>query len=183
MICAALQLFQDLPCSNPYDSDDWYTPPGYIEAARSVMGGIDLDPASSELAQSIVKADSYFTKTINSLHQPWHGRIWLNPPYSMPGRFVGKLITEYLDRRIDQAIILVNNDSDTGWFHDLLNTAAAVYFTRGRIQFFSPIRAGKSGPRQGQAFFYFGSGAALFSERFQAIGKVILLADTAPRND
>lgn len=40
---------------------DWYTDPAIIEAARAVMGGIKLDPASSERANLGVKAEHYFT--------------------------------------------------------------------------------------------------------------------------
>lgn len=38
------------------DADSWYTPASYIEAARAVMDGIDLDPFSSEKANSTIRA-------------------------------------------------------------------------------------------------------------------------------
>ena len=37
-------------------SPRWHTPAEYIEAAREVMGSIDLDPASCHIAQQAVKA-------------------------------------------------------------------------------------------------------------------------------
>jgi hypothetical protein len=40
---------------------EWYTKPAYIEAARRVLGGIDLDPASCDLAQQTVKATAFYT--------------------------------------------------------------------------------------------------------------------------
>ena len=66
------------------DSGDveMYTPPEIIEAARRTMGGIDLDPASSLIANQRVKADYIFTKDNDGLAQQWLGNIWMNHPFS-----------------------------------------------------------------------------------------------------
>ncbi len=61
-------------------SVEHYTPPEYIEAARTVMGGIDLDPASCELANRHIRAERYYTKADDGIARPWHGCVWVNPP-------------------------------------------------------------------------------------------------------
>lgn len=154
-------------------NDEWYTPAQYIELARFVMGGIDLDPAGCEFAQPIVQAARYYTQEDDGLKQPWSGRIWLNPPYSkgLIDAFVDKLRTEYITGDVEQAIVLTHNFTDTAWFHALAADAAAVCFTKGRIRFYTVDGVGNS-PTSGHVFFYFGKDIAVFAEEFASIGLI-----------
>lgn len=88
------------------DSPEWYTPGRFVEAARDVMGGIDLDPASHEEANRTVKATTFFTKEDDGLVRGWHGRVFLNPPGGdgLVPRFWRVLICEFAQHRVEQAI-------------------------------------------------------------------------------
>ncbi len=97
----------------------------------------------------------------------------MNPPYAQPliSDFADKLIAEIENGNVTEAIVLVNNSTDTGWFHKLETRAAALCFTKGRIRFQSA--SGELGsPLQGQAFFYFGNDSERFAQMFNATGFV-----------
>lgn len=156
--------------------NEWYTPAEHLDAARSVLGDIDLDPASNEAAQELVKAEKYFTAEDDGLERrEWHGRVWLNPPYAQPliAQFVSKLIEEHKAGRTTSAIMLTNNSTDTAWWHEAANESGAICFTRGRIPFYKPD-GGPSAPLQGQTFFYFGDDVETFARHFQEIGFVVV---------
>jgi hypothetical protein len=68
--------------SDGEDTDERYSPTWLIEKARLVLGGIDCDPASSEVANRTVKATTYYSQADNGLNREWHGRVWLNFPWS-----------------------------------------------------------------------------------------------------
>jgi len=164
------------------DHHDWYTPADCIEAARQVMGDIDLDPASSDIAQRTVKAARWYTIQTNGLNQPWHGRIWLNPPYQamLLKQFTQKAIEEYRSGRLQQAVILTHSATDTGWFHDLALEAKGFVLTQGRIRFYSPIHHDSGSPHRGQAFFYFGPNLKTFTQHFAAFGLVVTCQPVKP---
>jgi phage N-6-adenine-methyltransferase len=153
---------------------EWYTPAEYVEAARSVMGGIDLDPASSDIAQRTVRAATYYTEDNDGLAQPWRKRVWLNPPYARDAidRFVRKLLDEHAAGNVPEAVLLVDNRTDTDWWQEASGQASALCFTDGRIQFTRPDGTGGS-PTNGSIFLYFGDNPAGFAATFRAFGRTL----------
>jgi len=141
-----------------------------------VLGGFDLDPASSNEAQQTVKASKYFTKEQDGLSRPWHGRVWLNPPFAHGdiANFVSKLVNEYVAGHVTAAILLVHNYTDTAWFHKAVSACRAICFTAGRINFIHAEKGLAPGAAiQGQAFLYFGDGIDAFRTAFEPIGFVV----------
>lgn len=157
-----------------YSGDnEWYTPAKYVEMARTVMGRIDVDPASNDYAQQTVKAATYYTAATNGLDKEWRGTVWMNPPYSHPEiqQFTDKVLAELDAGNVTEAIVLTNNSGDTGWHHALALASAARCVTRGRIRFESLTRQSGAGA-MGQVFFYFGDDVERFAEVFCEIGRI-----------
>lgn len=151
--------------------NEWYTPVEYIECARNVLGEIELDPASSEEANKIVRARVFYTIEMDGLLYEWHGNTWMNPPYSakLISKFTKKLSEEFLCGNIEQAIALVNNATETSWFQRLVSVSSGVVFPNKRIKFYNPDR-GIGSPLQGQAFIYLGNNTKVFFDHFSKFG-------------
>lgn len=64
--------------ANNSGNNEWYTPAEYVEAARSVLGKIELDPASSEIANQTIKAKKFYTSEDDGLSESWRGKVWMN---------------------------------------------------------------------------------------------------------
>jgi phage N-6-adenine-methyltransferase len=159
--------------SNNSGENEWYTPPEYIEAARTVMGSIDLDPASSDKAQETVKAERYYTIDDNGLSRPWQGNVWLNPPYS--GDLVGRFIEKVCEESPKQFVVLVNNATETAWFQQLVSASNVLCFPSGRIRFLNRDGKPEFTPLQGQAFAYGGRRTTRFANIFGQIGFIAAL--------
>ena len=150
-------------------NNEWYTPAEYIEAARRVMGRIDLDPASSAIANGVVMADKFYSADDDGLSHEWAGRVWMNPPYSsdLIWQFAAKLRKHYQAGDIQEAIVLVNNATETAWFYDMAQAASAIAFTHSRVKYLNEALEPKGAPLQGQALIYFGKNVKKFREAFE----------------
>ena len=162
-------------------NSEWYTPDTarwpIIKLVRAVLGTIDLDPTSSEIAQRTVCATKFFTKADDGLKHEWWGKVFLNPPYSNIVPFIETLIAEFQAGRVTEAILLTHNYTDTQWFHRAAKAASIFCLTLRRIPFLDPDGEPASA-QGGQCFFYFGKRTDVFAAHFAAIGLVsVPLAD------
>jgi len=150
------------------NSQEWYTPPRIIEAVRQVMGGIDLDPASSDEANKTVQAKHYFTIEMDGLKRDWFApTLFMNPPYGDTiGDWVDKLAREYAAKHFKQAITLLPARTDTAWLHKLSDFPRC--FISGRLKF--------SGSENSATFpsvvIYLGPEAHQFGVTFSELGDI-----------
>lgn len=161
-------------------SNEWYTPPEYITAARQIMGDIDLDPASCELANQVVQAKQFYTKEQNGLMHRWYGRVWCNPPYGKTEQgqgsnleaFTRYLVNEYQSGHVEQAILLIPTNTATSWFDALWQFP--ICFPHYRIRFYQESGEPSNGVSFGTCFVYLGPHNAKFEEVFSKFGHVAM---------
>ena len=106
---------------------DWYTPKWIFDS----MGiEFDLDPCQPETGVPWIPAKRFYSLKDDGLVSPWHGRVWLNPPY---GKHTGRWLAKMNEHR--NGVCLVFARTDCAWFHDYVVNADAILFLRGRVKF------------------------------------------------
>ena len=110
----------------PEGNDVWFTPPAIFDA---LSVDFDLDPATIPGGIPWIPARHTYSEVDDGLIQPWHGRVWLNPPYSNPRPWIQRLAQH------NNGIALLPADTATSWWHDYVITARALCFIRGRLRF------------------------------------------------
>ncbi len=176
-----LRNIDNIPIAVPHISsknNEWYTPLDYIEAARELMGTIDLDPASCSEANETVHATRFYTKEEDGLAQDWTcTTMWLNPPYgrdpslgSNQDIWSRRLVAEYEQGNVQEAVLLVNAAVDTKWFQSLWKFL--VCFPDRRINFTTP-EPSANGSTHGSALVYIGNHPQRFVEVFRRFGVVV----------
>lgn len=168
--------------ANNSGENEWYTPPRILDAVRACMGRIDLDPASSDVANRTVQATCYYTLADDGLAQSWSGNVFLNPPYStgLVGRFAEAAASKYEGREFECACVLVNNATETAWFQRILGAASALCLLASRVRFHDSTGVPRHTPLQGQVVLYLGADTTAFVRAFRGLGRVCLVVPDPP---
>lgn len=156
--------------ANGTGQNEWYTPESIIALVREVLGDINVDPASNDEANKVVRAQTYYTEADSGLDHEWHGKIWLNPPYSrdMMPKFVDKLVLEHEAGNCRESIMVSHNNTDTAWFQKIAKSCNAVCFPSRRIKFYRGDDV--AAPVNGQVFVYVGDNVDRFVDVFSSQG-------------
>lgn len=184
---------------------NWITPGegqpiDYVGRSRRALGGvIDLDPYSSDIANTIVKANRYFTEKDDGHAQPWDSdAILVNPPGLQVANAWVKLRKEVSEGRarkviwigfsVEQLNLLADPhgewDGDEnewrpwnedyrlsrGYYHPL---DFSVLIVRKRIDFLKEETLKKGGrPSHGNYIVGIGMPHSQFSEAFHDLGYI-----------
>lgn len=93
------------------------------------LGQFDLDPATFDGHPWPCAIEN---RTKNGLELPWHGRVFLNPPYE------SRQIEPFMRRMAahGNGVAVVACRVETAWFQDrCFGSATSIWFPRGRIRF------------------------------------------------
>jgi hypothetical protein len=121
-------------------SDERYTPAAFVDAARAVMGGIDLDPCSTGEANEVVKAAQFYTRAENGLALPWSGRVLLHPPHAEPALtgFCAKLGEAHAAGDVPMAVAVVDAETGAEWWQGLARWSGGLCLPSGKVRFWAP---------------------------------------------
>lgn len=114
------------------ETDEWYTP-AYIFRAMGVR--FDLDVSSPPTGPLHVPADDFIAPPRDGLSHPWHGFVWMNPPF-------GHQSTKraWLARFFDHGngVALVPDRTSAPWWQEAAPSASAVLFISPKVKFLRP---------------------------------------------
>lgn len=151
---------------------EYYTPLPIIEAARRTLGFIDLDPASSPIANARVKAGAFFSEADDGLSVNWFGRVWMNHPFGrvQNPKWIAKIEQEFKSGRVSAACCITYACTSEKWFQPLLRRPQC--FISPRINYLLPDGSTLRGVTKGSVVTYYGYDVARFEREFESFGVV-----------
>jgi ParB family chromosome partitioning protein len=161
-------------------SDEWYTPSHIVELSRTVLGEIDLDPASCQFANETVKAKRYIDAKEDGLSSSWGTSpvtVFLNPP---SGRYEGKsLMKQFWQKLVDtrnagmleQAIFVGFSLEQLQVTQNCTESIGSypICIPRRRVKFVSPSGTFNS-PTHGQVIAYIPGNTNVTSKFYEVFG-------------
>lgn len=111
-------------------SDEWYTPKYIFDALGCHF---DMDVAAPSGGPRHVPCTFWYDK--DALKYPWHGFVWMNPPFG--GR---NAIEPWLNKFFEHnnGIALVPDRTSAPWFQHNATKAKAILFLSPKVKFERP---------------------------------------------
>jgi phage N-6-adenine-methyltransferase len=112
----------------PVDKDSWLTPRYVLD----FLGQFDLDPCACDLNPTWV-CPRYFTLADDGLREAWHGRVFMNPPFSN----IIPWILRHAQHGLGISLVPASVESRI-WREVVWKQARAILLLHGRTRFCNP---------------------------------------------
>lgn len=151
---------------------EWYTPAYIVDKAREVLGRIDLDPASCDEANKVVKASTFYTMDDDGLSKVWKGKVWMNHPFGKATnkKWIDKLVSSYEEGEVEEAICICFASTSEQWFQPLMRYTQC--YVSPRVKYYSTSKA--AAPPKGSVVTYLGHNREKFYAVFHELGNVMV---------
>ena len=163
-------------------SDDAYTPDWVLDIVKRALGGIiDLDPCSDP--QRRVPARRHFTLADDGLSEPWHGTVFVNPPYSDTTAWLRHLHLYIQAGSVTAAIALlpVSVLGNKGAAPIIRDACSAYTVLEGRLTFLDEdYKPHKGALAMSSVLLYFGADPKRFLSLTMGYGIGALVAKEKP---
>lgn len=128
-------------------SNEWYTPKYIFDALRLIF---DLDVSAPVEGPRHVPCVQYLTVVHNGLLFPWHGTVWMNPPY---GDMKQKRLWLRKFFNHGNGVALMPDRTSAPWFQEYAPLADAICFMSPKVKFELPNGGFGKSPANGTVLF------------------------------
>lgn len=111
-----------------------YSPPKIVGIAWNVLQQIDIDPLSSDEANTLVGAGVYYTKETDGFKHDWYGNLYTAPMGSVSAEFSRKLLEQIKRGNTKQAVVMVTSSTSADWWRRLYTYCTSVCFLSKRVR-------------------------------------------------
>ena len=160
---------QALTASTGNRTDKWNTPIEFVGDVVKFFGTIDLDPCCNDVNNPNVPALNYYTEETNGLAHDWHGKVFMNHPYSDSKTWVPYAASQYRSGNVEEMILLIKLDVSTKWWQSISEYPWIAVNTRLRFG------SAKSAAPFQSAIVYLGNDLVKFSEIFKKYGTLYVM--------
>lgn len=150
-------------------TDDWITPQWLVER----IGTFDLDPCESEFQPWPCASKGFKKSQCDGLNEPWHGQVWLNPPY---GKETGQWLKKLAQHGNGVALVFARTETQM-FFDHVWPYACALLFLEGRLTFCRPESGDEAEHNSGgpSVLIAYGEIAAKRIQRLSDLGALVRL--------
>jgi len=146
-------------------SDDWYTPKYIFDALDCRFF---MDVAAPREGPRHVPCDQWLWE--RSLETPWHGFVWMNPPFG-PRNAIKPWLDKFFAH--GSCIALMPDRTSAPWFQEAGKKASSILFLSPKVKFERPDGAVGASPGTGTALMSAGTLGNLALEKAGHLGLLV----------